>query len=94
MNRLAEIIEDNGGPRAVARDLRVSHSAVIGWRDKGNAPAHAVAALCDLYGCTVEEVAPATAAAARRADVEPARDAAIIAASGAIVNRYEDNGNS
>ena len=93
MNRLAEIIEDNGGPRAVARDLRVSHSAVIGWRDKGNAPAHAAAALCDIYGCTVEEVAPATAAAARRAGIEPAQYAAIIAASGAIVNRYEDNGN-
>lgn len=88
MSKLAQIIEDNGGPRAVARELQVSHSAVIGWRDRGDAPAHAVAALCELYGCTVEEVAPATSAAARRAGVEPLRYAQIIANSGAIVNRY------
>jgi len=88
MSRFAEIVDDNGGVRAVARALGVAHSAVVGWCQRGTVPGHAAWQIVQLYGCEIEEIAPDLCAAAVRAGLEPMRYAQIISDSGAIVNRY------
>lgn len=86
---IAELIDEHGA-RAIARRLGCSHSQVVAWRRAGRCPLHVAAALVEVYGVDLRDVAPDVDDLAARAGVRPELLATVCGRGGLVVQRARE----